>query len=179
MRLEPVEKPRGPAMWLAHFMSRRLFGKVIGPIRVLYARQPRLLKLGVTASRIEQFHLRVPADLVLLMRTYGSSLNGCAFCQDLTRARAMAARLGEERFNALSSRRGSACFTAAERAALDLVEAYHRDRRVPDETFDRLRNHFTEEQIVDLVWVNAIDEYWNALTIPLEIPADDLAAARR
>lgn len=179
MRLSAIERPGSVRLWLAYRVSRHLFGKVISPIKVLYARQPALLRLGMLAMRIEQSHLRLPGELVLLVRAYASGLNGCPFCQDLTLARALQQRIGEARFQALADRHDSDVFSDAEHAALDLVEEYHRYRRIGDDTFERLRRHFSEAQVVDLVWVNAMDAYWNALTIPLALPSDGLAAAMR
>ena len=50
--------------------------------------------------------------------------------------------------------RDSACFTARERAAMALCEAIVRDDRdVPDECFAGAREHFSEADIVELVFV--------------------------
>jgi hypothetical protein len=46
MRLQPIDKPKGLMMRLAFAGSRRQFGKVLTPIKVLYTRVPAMLKVG-------------------------------------------------------------------------------------------------------------------------------------
>ena len=38
--LAPIEKPRGMMMGLVYKMSKRQFGKVLTPLKVVYARLP-------------------------------------------------------------------------------------------------------------------------------------------
>ena len=42
MRLEPIEKPRGLLMRIAYWLSRRQLGGVMSPLKVIYARAPKL-----------------------------------------------------------------------------------------------------------------------------------------
>ena len=82
-------------------------------------------------------------------------LNGCAFCQDLNLARALQAQIGAERFRALPDYRTSELFTERERAALAYAEEATEHKRVSEATFAALRTHFSEQEIVELTWVNA------------------------
>jgi len=50
------------------------------------------------------------------------------------------------------------------------------DKRVSDATFDALRRNFSEAEIVEITWLNAIHNYYNLINIPLEIESDDLCA---
>ena len=62
--------------------------------------------------------------------------------------------IGVETLAALSRWRESDCFSARERAALDLSEAMVRDDRdVSDACFARVREHFSEAETVELVFV--------------------------
>jgi hypothetical protein len=50
MRLQPVDSPRGLMMRLAYRMTRRKFGKVITPLKVVTARVPKSMRLSYEIS---------------------------------------------------------------------------------------------------------------------------------
>lgn len=179
MRLQPIDKPKGLMMRLAFWISRRLFGKVMTPMRVLYARVPKMLKVSFQIQNFEMKGLQLDMELHTLLGEYISQINGCNFCIDLTRAFAMRAKVDMEKFDALGSHRISHIFSERERAALAYVEEASRDKRVTDATFDSLRLHFNEREIVEITWLNAIHNYYNLLNIPLEIGSDGLCALPR
>jgi len=51
-----------------------------------------------------------------------------------------------------------------------------RHKRVSDATFASLRQHFSENEIVELTWLNAVHNYYNLINLPLEIESDGLCA---
>jgi alkylhydroperoxidase family enzyme len=110
------------------------------------------------------------------VRVQASRLNGCTFCQDLALARAVRERVGAERFAALEEFRTSDRFTERERTALAVVEEATLHRRLSEGTAARLREHFTETEIVELVWANAAENYFNLQAAVLGIESDGLAA---
>ena len=85
-------------------------------------------------------------------------------------------RMGPEKFNALGDYRTSPLFSAQERAALAYVEEATRNKKVSDGTFEELRRHFNEQEIVEITWVNALENYYNLLNVPLEIESDGFCA---
>ena len=42
MRLAPIEQPRSLLVRIAYWLSKRQLGKVMTPLKVIYARAPRL-----------------------------------------------------------------------------------------------------------------------------------------
>ena len=90
--------------------------------------------------------------LIELVKLRASQINGCAFCID--KHAKDARRLGEtaQRLDLLPAWRESPIYTARERAALDWVEALTRltETGAPDHSFEALKPHFTEKEIVDL-----------------------------
>lgn len=66
-------------------------------------------------------------------------------------------------------------FDARERAALAYTEEATRSRKVSDATFEALRSHFDERQIVELTWLNAVGNYFNLIAVPLGLESDGLA----
>jgi alkylhydroperoxidase family enzyme len=51
-----------------------------------------------------------------------------------------------------------------------------RHRHVSDATFETLRKNFNEREIVEITWINAIENYYNLISIPLEIGSDGFCA---
>lgn len=175
MRLDPIDDPRGLVMKLAGFMSRRQFGKVPTPFKVIYARAPKLAMLSYRIAKLLDRGLSLDPSLVQLVMTHSSMLNGCGFCADLHLAQAVQEDLGLEKFKALQSYRTSDLFDARERAALDYCGEITRNREVSDATFAALQKHFDERQVIELTWVNAIGNFFNLLAVPLGLESDGLA----
>jgi alkylhydroperoxidase family enzyme len=175
MRLTPVEHPTNPLMRLAYRLSTRRYGKVLMPLRVIYARKPRLLMIAGQMVRAME-GLSLEPSLRMLVQAQGARLNGCTFCEDLVLAEALRHKVGRERFDALAEYRTSPLFSDRERAALALVEDATGSRRVSDATWAALRANFSETEVVELVWANAAENYFNLQATALGIESDGLAA---
>lgn len=175
-RLTPIEKPSGLFMKVAYAASRRMLGKVMMPMKVAYARVPALMRLSFGLSKVLDRKLSLDPQLRLLITTQASALNHCGFCLDMSRAMAVQEGLGLEKFNALPQYRTHALFDAAERAALDYVTEATSARQVSDETFERLREHFDEREIVEITFVNAAENFYNLMGVPLGLESDGLCA---
>ena len=175
LRLQPIERPRGLFTRLAYRIAQRQFGKIITPLKVIYARKPVLVFAAQVITWIAESGLTLAPDLRLLVMVHVARLNGCAFCQDLNLARALQEKIGLERFRALPDYRTSDLFTERERAALAFAEEATRDKKVSDATFEALRAHFSDKEIVELTWVNAAENYYNLQAAVLGIGSDELA----
>ena len=87
--LPPIEKPKSLFMRLGYYFMRKKFGKVMTPARVFSARMPTVFttfygKVGKLDKK-----LQLPIDTVLMVRERVAGTNGCLFCVDATRARAL------------------------------------------------------------------------------------------
>lgn len=179
MRLQPIARPRGLLLRIGSWMARRRFGRVPTAFQVVYARAPKLATTSYQISRVIEGGLSLDPELVLLLTTHVSMLNGCSFCADLHLAQAIQARLGGEKFRALPGFRESERFADRERAALAYAEEATRQRVVSDATFEELQKHFDERQIVELTWLNAVGNFFNLLAVPLGLESDGLAELAR
>lgn len=63
-------------------------------------------------------------------------------------------------------------FSPAERAALRYVEEINSQHTATDDSFATLRQHFSERQIIELTWLNAIGNYLNLQARPLGFGAE-------
>lgn len=175
-RLTPIERPANPLLRFAYWMAERQFGKVISPLKVIYARKLRLLPIAAQIQRTMEGGLSLDPSLRLLIQVQTSRLNGCSFCEDLALAGAVRSRIGPERFAALGEFRTSSLFTERERAALAFTEAAVRDRSVSEEIFAEARRHFSEVELVELAWIAAAETYFNVQAHALGIGSDELLA---
>jgi alkylhydroperoxidase family enzyme len=176
MRLEPIEKPKGLMMRIAYWMTRRQLGKVMTPMKVVYPRVPGAMKVAYEMAKFESKGIRLEPQLKFMVTNLAAQINGCAFCLDIGRAMAIREHLGMDKFNALSEYRTSPLFSDRERAALAYVEEATRNKRVSDATFEALRKHFNEREIIEITWLNAVENYYNLINLPLEIESDGFCA---
>jgi AhpD family alkylhydroperoxidase len=176
MRITPIERPQGLLTRFAYWMSKRQLGKVMTPMKVVFARIPRTITSEFALVRVLEGGLTLDKGLQFLLQTHVASLNGCAFCVDIARAVAVRRRLTREKVEALGEYRSHPAYSDRERAALAYVEEATRHKRVADATFATLRTHFNEREIVEITWLNAVENYFNLINLPLEIESDGLCA---
>ena len=180
MRLTPINSPTSPLLWLAYKLTKRKVGTVIMPLKTIYARKPAMLPLLDKVTRYQTGPLAIPSNISLLIKTYGSLLNRCEFCQDIAMAEVIRQQLGKDKFLNLphwSNHQES--YSADEIAVLTFVLDYHENRSVSDATFETLQQHFSENEIIDIVAINAIEQFYNAMNKPFNLIADGLADAQQ
>jgi len=121
-----------------------------------------LLKLSHTieASGLER-------SLLELVKIRASQINGCAYCLDMHTKDARALGETEQRIYALNAWRETPFFTPRERAALAWTDAVTRvaDTHVPDDVYDEVRAHFSEEEWLALTFEVVVINAWNRLAI--------------
>ncbi len=176
MRLTTIENPTNPFLRLVYRVLRRRLGTVVTPWKVVFARLPATVPAQLGIYWALERGLPLEPGLTLLLQAHVATLNGCSFCIDIGRAEAMRHPDLLPKLDEASSFRTSPRFTERERAALAYVEEATRTRHVGDETFAALRQHFDEREIVAITWLNAVENYFNLINVPLDIGADGLCA---
>lgn len=132
-----------------------------GIIQAMYALETPLRHSGLEPALRE------------LIKVRASQLNGCAYCLDMHTKDARAHGETEQRLYALSAWRETPFFTDRERAALEWTEhlTLIAEKGVPDELWDRTRQHFSEEELVHLTLAVVQINGWNRLAISARAPA--------
>ncbi|HRH43708.1 MAG TPA: carboxymuconolactone decarboxylase family protein [Pyrinomonadaceae bacterium] len=176
MRLEPIENPKGIFLKIAYWFTKRQFGKVMSPLKVIYARKPELLSFAMKIAKFEEKQNSLSPDLRLLIKVATATQNGCTFCQDIALAHAVKGKIGTEKFVALITKDEAkmSVFSEKEQIVLAVLEEYNTERNVSDETFAELRKYFNETEIIEILALNAFEHFYNAMTIPLRIESDGL-----
>jgi len=108
-------------------------------------------------------------QLVMLVKIRTSQLNGCAHCIDMHTKEARKLGEKEERIYALNAWRESDYFDLKEQAALEFAEAVTLLdlSSINDDLFDLLKNHFTENEILELLFTINTMNSWNRVFIAL------------
>ncbi len=176
MRLKPIEKPRGILVRLAYAHCRRVFGRVITPAKVVYARVPSIVPVYRQISRFMTKKVSLDPALLLLIQGYTAGHNKCGFCIDITRSFASHDPVLMEKMWRVNDFATDPLFSEQERAGLAYVAAITRDRAVSDDTFDTLKKHYSDTEIVEITLVNAIEHFYNLVNVPLGIESDGLCA---
>lgn len=120
--------------------------------------------LKALGTSVKEAGKSLPLELVWMR---ASQINGCAVCVQMHGRALRAEGETDERIWAIAAWRESACFTAAERAALALAEAETRlaDRSdpVPDDVWDEAARHYDEPALATLVLAIAQINLYNRL----------------
>ena len=172
LRLSPIDRPRSLLVRLVAFVFRLRFGKVMMPLRVLHARMPGYIWPYLWLVRFAESGLSLPPQVRHLLGLQVSRLNGCDFCADLHEAAAAIDGQPAEVMAALEDPDGSPYLEPATRAALRYAAEIVETRNATDATFDGLRAHFDERQIVELVWLVAFTFQHNLIARPLGLQSD-------
>jgi AhpD family alkylhydroperoxidase len=106
-------------------------------------------------------------SLMELVKLRASQINGCAFCIDMHTKDARKNGETEQRLYLLNAWRESPFYTDRERAALEWTESVTlvAQTNVPDEVFERVRQHFAEPELVNLTMAVVAINGWNRLAI--------------
>ena len=109
----------------------------------------------------------LPPTLLELVKIRASQINACAYCLDMHTQDARANGETEQRLYALNAWRETPFFNDRERAALAWTESLTllHQGHVPDEAFAEVRQHFTEEEIVNLSLAIVAINSWNRLMV--------------
>ena len=116
--------------------------------------------------------------LLHLVEIRASQINGCAQCLDMHTQDARAEGDSEQRLNTLAAWREAPFFDERERAALEWTEAVTlvAESHVPDDVYERVRQHFSEQELIDLTLAVTQINTWNRLNVALRTVAGNYRA---
>lgn len=107
------------------------------------------------------------SSLLELVKLRASQINGCAFCIDMHTKDARRHGESEQRLYGVTAWRETPFFTDRERAALEWTEAVTEvaKQHASDEVYERVKEHFSEKELVDLTLAIVSINGWNRLAI--------------
>jgi AhpD family alkylhydroperoxidase len=177
--LAPIDRPRSWFVRLLNWAAHRRYGKTPMAFRVLYARAPFLAYVTLVIMWARMRALELDAELSYLVQVAVAMFNGCTFCADLHLAEIARMRLGTQRFRELTRFESSSAFSVREKAAIAYARSVHDSLHISDAVWADLNAHFSERERVEIVWICAIERYYNTMALPLRIGSDGLAESTR
>lgn len=101
-------------------------------------------------------------------------MNECPFCSNAIEFTAAKVSVEFQQWQEYINFRDSAKFTNKEKALLTYLEEINFSKTATSETFDTLKKHYSEKEIVEITWVNATENYFNLMAKPLGLSSDNL-----
>jgi len=116
--------------------------------------------------------------LVELINLRISQINGCGFCVDMHWRDLLRQGMDPRHLNAVAVWREAPFFSERERAALRWVEIVNDQPRsdASDAEFARVREYFSETEVVELGYAVAAIKGWNMLNLSLRNPIPEVPA---
>lgn len=140
----------GPKMMIKLTGREPRHGNGIEPME-LWAYQPKMMMGMGRFNQAVRKGRSVEERLRNLVELKGSQMIGCEFCLDLGSQICRNSGMSDEELLAVANYRSSDLFTEREKIALDYTVAVMRTPvEVTDELFARMREHFSEEQLVEI-----------------------------
>ncbi len=147
----------GPFVRLVYRLMRREFGREVSPVAV-YAHRPRLLFGYGLFEKAQQADARVDPVVRALVELKAAALLQCEFCIDIGSHLAREVGVTEVQLLDLWRYRDSEHFDERQTLALDLAVGMTRTPvDVPDALFARLRERFSDDEVVELVNLVALE----------------------
>ena len=161
-RIDPLPRDAAPDLDEDFAFFERTLGFVPNSLLTM-ARRPALAR-GLIALSRGVYDPRGEVDLGLkrLLGHTASMAAGCLYCRAHTGTSAMRHGVSAEKLAALPEYRTSPHYTEAERAAIDFsFAAASQPNDVDDALFARLRTHWSEGQIVEILGVVGLFGFFN------------------
>ena len=176
-RLDPLPPDPG----LADVFSRfNCVGSMIPNAVLIMQRRPKILRAYVQmmGAISDPETSEVDAGFKRLIAHVSSRAAGCRYCMTHTVALAHCSGIDDAKLEAVWEYRASPLYTEAERIALDVaLAAGGVQNGVTDEMFAKLREHWSDNQIVEIVAVIALFGFLNRWNDTFATPIEDGALA--
>lgn len=172
-RVDPMPAANSTDLQETFQTYRNYLGYVPNSVLIMQHR-PKLVKaLAQMASAVWDKESEVNLGFKRLVAYMASRTHGCNY--SMAHAAEAAHRVGmdDAKLEAVVEYRTSPLFTEAERAALDFaVAAASQPNRVTDELFDRMKQHWSDAQIVEIAGAVALNGFLNRWSDTMAVPLE-------
>lgn len=177
-RIAPIEKPKGIFRRLMYFLLKKEYGKVIMPAKVIYSRYPKIGLLVKKLYAVEKSMKLVKEPEKFLIQNFVATINGCTFCMDISIRKSINKNIGLEKFSDLMDYESSDKYSNREKAVFKYLEEMTKNITVSDSTYSNLKKYCSDEEIIEVTYISASENYLNRLLKPLKIGSDELCEIR-
>ncbi|HLS65451.1 MAG TPA: carboxymuconolactone decarboxylase family protein [Pseudogracilibacillus sp.] len=109
----------------------------------------------------------IEVELRELIKIRVSQINGCAFCLKMHTKEAREIGMTNERIDCVAAYDDGEMYTEREKVALEFTEYVTQvaEFGIPDDLYNRVREHFSEKDFIDLVFTINQIKNWNRVCI--------------
>ncbi len=143
---------------------KKQYGVVIDPVKAL-AHKPDFLRSLLSLTAVADGPGGIDPGFKEVLNIRASVLNGCQFCTQMHSNLARAHKVSPEKIEGAKEGAASAAFDEREKAALALCEESTQGVKVSDATFENLKSHYSEAEIVELLGAVGVINLWNRLMV--------------
>lgn len=167
--------PRSLLLRAGEWYSRRRFGVVLAPAYAM-AHNPRVLRTMMRGELAAERWDTVPSALKTLAVMAAAGTVGCSWCMDFGYWHGIEEGLDAAKVCDLPRWQTSTAYTELERAAIAYAQAMSTTPpEVTDAHVERLREHLSEAQLVELTMVVAIENQRARFNTALGLPSQGFA----
>ncbi len=182
-RIEPLDVQHGGAALDAAFdVYRRSLGFVPNSVLIMQRRPKLVMALAQLAAAVWDPQGTVELGFKRLVGHVASRAHGCMYCQAHTAGAALRLGVDAAKLDDVWTYATSPLYTAAERVALDFAFAASSvPNAVDDAMFERMRAHWSDDDIVEITGVISLFGFmnrWNdTMATPLEAEPNEVGSA--
>lgn len=173
-RIAPLSPKESPELNQAFEVYEKSLGFVPNSVLIMQRRPAMVTALAQLASAIWDPHGAVDRGTKRLIAHVASRAAGCRYCMAHTAGGALHMGIDEQKLEAVWDYQTSPLYSEAERVALDFaLAAAQVPNAVTDEMFAEMREHWSEDQIVEIVGVISLFGFMNRWNDTMATPLED------
>ena len=155
-----VDQPKGLVPRLAFAYGRRRMGRDVEPVQAASHHSGVLVAAGLVETAAEKGWKKLDPHLMLLAVQASAGVIGCSWCTDFGYYESLQKGQDPAKVRDVPVWRDSAVYSEKERVVLEYAEAASSTPvAIDDDLVERLHEHFSDEEIVELAaWV-ALENY--------------------
>ncbi|MDQ6880585.1 MAG: carboxymuconolactone decarboxylase family protein [Pseudomonadota bacterium] len=175
-RLKPLPALEHPDLAAAFAAYQRSLGFVPNSVLILQ-RRPKMVKaLAQLAAAVWDPESTVDPGFKRLVSHVASRAHGCQYCMAHTAGGALLLGIDPAKVDAVWNYQTSPLYSLAERVALDFaIAASSVPNAVDDELFDRMREHWSDDDIVEITGVVSLFGFMNRWNDTMATPLEEEA----
>lgn len=151
--------------------QKRRYGEVLEPGK-LWGRSPKVFSaVALLYGALDRKSSPISPALRSLITVRISQINHCDFCVDINSMMVLRRGNSEQKLDELETFSNSNLFSDKEKAALNYGEAItYSDRQVTDQDRHWLKQHFSEDEIIELTAIISFQNLSSKFNAALDVP---------
>lgn len=173
-RVSPLPPQQDVLLQTAFETYRRTLGFIPNSVLIMQRRPKMVAALAQLASSIWDRESTVDIGFKRLVAHMASRAHGCQYCMAHTAGAALRLGVDAGKLDQLWEYQTSPLFSPAERVALDFaLAAGSVPNAVDDELFERMKQHWSDDDIVEITGVISLFGFMNRWNDTMATPLED------